>query len=193
MQLFREAINECGFLDLGFIGSQFTWQNFFADGHLVWERLNRALANNEWLLRFAGTRVHHLTCNSLDHCPLWIAPDGIEILHSLKQFRFEEMWPSDKGCTKTIEAVWSSHDCLDLGTRVVHKIEKWGKELKRWSWLNFGNIKSEMAEKKKRQIVEVEKEAHKTGNNFQLWDLKMKLNILLDKETWMWFQRAKAL
>ena len=120
MQLFREAVNECGFLDFGFIGSQFTWQKHFADGHLVWERLDRALANNEWLLRFVGTRVHHLTCNSLDHCPPWIVSNGIKILHSSKPFRFEEIWHSNKRCTKMVEVVCSSHDCVDLGTRVVH-------------------------------------------------------------------------
>ena len=53
MQIFREAVDECGFIDLGFVGSQFTWQKHFADGHLIWERLDRARANNEWMLRFA--------------------------------------------------------------------------------------------------------------------------------------------
>lgn len=32
MQLFREAINECDFLDLGFKGLAFTWKKFFSDG-----------------------------------------------------------------------------------------------------------------------------------------------------------------
>ena len=45
MQLFREAIDECGFLDLGLSGSQFTWQKHFSNGHLIWERLDRC-----WLI-----------------------------------------------------------------------------------------------------------------------------------------------
>jgi len=32
MQLFREAIDECDFLDLGFKGLAFTWKKFFSDG-----------------------------------------------------------------------------------------------------------------------------------------------------------------
>ena len=59
MQLFRDAIDECGFMDLGFTRSQFTWKKHFNDGHSVWERLDRGMANREWLLRFAGTIVHH--------------------------------------------------------------------------------------------------------------------------------------
>ena len=60
MQLFRDAIDECGFMDLSFTGSQFTWKKHFNDGHSVWERLDQGMDNREWLLRFAGTTVHHL-------------------------------------------------------------------------------------------------------------------------------------
>ena len=47
MQLFRDVIDECGFMNLGFAGSQFTWKKHFSNGHSVWERLDRGLANNE--------------------------------------------------------------------------------------------------------------------------------------------------
>ena len=40
VQLFCDVIDECGFIDLGFIGSQFTWQKHFVDGHSIWERLD---------------------------------------------------------------------------------------------------------------------------------------------------------
>ena len=78
MQLFREAIDECGFLDLGLSGSQFTWQKHFSNGHSIWERLDRCLANNDWLIKFTGSKVHHLHCSTSDHNPLWIVLDGIE-------------------------------------------------------------------------------------------------------------------
>lgn len=37
MQLFRDVIDESGFLDLGFVRSLFTWQNHFTNGHSLWE------------------------------------------------------------------------------------------------------------------------------------------------------------
>ena len=64
MQLFREAVDGCGFINLGFVGSQFTWEKHFVDGHSIWERLNRALANN---------------VISFDHSPLWIMPKSLEL------------------------------------------------------------------------------------------------------------------
>ena len=97
MQLFREAIDECGFLDLGLLGSQFTWQKHFSNGHSIWERLDRCLANNDWLIKFAGSKVHHLHCSTSDHNPLWIVLDGIETT-SLNLF----VW---KRCGYQIEVV----------------------------------------------------------------------------------------
>ena len=47
MQLFRDVIDECGFLDLGYVGDQFTWKRHFVDAHSLWERLDRGLANHE--------------------------------------------------------------------------------------------------------------------------------------------------
>ena len=54
MQLFQDIIDECGFPDLGFTGSQFTWSKHFEDGRSIWERLDRGLANNSWFLKFLG-------------------------------------------------------------------------------------------------------------------------------------------
>lgn len=36
----------------------------------IWENFDRGLATNDWLTRFIGTRIHHLTLDSSDHYPL---------------------------------------------------------------------------------------------------------------------------
>lgn len=43
MQLFQDILDECGFMDMGFVSSQFTWHKHFVD-YTVWERLDRAVA-----------------------------------------------------------------------------------------------------------------------------------------------------
>ena len=128
MQLFRDVIDECGFIDLGFVGSQFTWRKHFVDGHSIWERLDRGLANHEWFLKFSGTKIHHLHSNSSDHSPLWITPEGLELPSFAKPFRFEEMWLSVRGCSDIVEAVWCSRDgMVDSAMKVTHKIKKMWK------------------------------------------------------------------
>ena len=67
-------------MDLGNVGSKFTWERHFENGISIWERLDRGLANNGWFLKFIGLQVHHLQCDSLDHCPLLIVLAPLEIL-----------------------------------------------------------------------------------------------------------------
>ncbi|XP_023908712.1 uncharacterized protein LOC112020382 [Quercus suber] len=145
MQLFRDVMDECGFMDLGYVGLPFTWEKHFADGHSIWEMLDWGLATNEWLMKFIGTRVHHLTSDSSNHYPLWIVPNGLEVVRSTKPFRFEEIWLSNPGCSNVVEAVWPSYGSTDPVIKVMKKTEKCGKELKRWDCDHFGNVRQELA------------------------------------------------
>ena len=139
----------CGFIDLGFKGNPFTWKKHFSNGQTLWERLDRALANNEWLLRYGGTMVHHLTCSTSDHCPLLIEPEMVEPTNPEKPFRFEEMWLTEKGCSDTMKQVWSKQDNRDIALGIVPKIESYGKALKKWSSTNFGSVRKELKLKQK--------------------------------------------
>ena len=167
MQLFREAIDECGFIDLDFSGSQFTWQKHFSNSHSIWESLDRCLANNDWLIKFVGSKVHHLHCSISDHNPLWIVPDGIETARPSKPFRFEEMRLLDGGCDETIEVVWTNINHVDSGIRVFNKINKCGKALTSWSRNCFGSVRRDL-EQARKKLVQAEKDAMISGVNFQV-------------------------
>ena len=191
MQLFRDVVDECGFLDLGFVGPRLTWSKHYAAGHLVWERLDQWLANYEWLTRFARARVHHLHSDSSDHRPLLITLIGLEVSCKKKIFKYEEMWLSDKGCSDTVEAVWLSSDFDFLNNRILRKIEKCGVELTKWRREKFGNVRTEL-EKKRRQLAEAKRSAMELGLNTRVRELKSEIEILLDKENGMWLQRSKT-
>ncbi|KAK2634221.1 hypothetical protein Ddye_029013 [Dipteronia dyeriana] len=72
-----ETIAQCNFLDLGFSGSNFTWTNIQFGGGYIAERLDRALANGDWIVKFSDATVNHLARTISDHNPLLIstAPD----------------------------------------------------------------------------------------------------------------------
>ena len=142
-------------------------------------------------MKFLGTKIHHLSFDSSDHYPLWIVLDGLDVVISTKPFHFEEMWLSDPGCSRVVEAVWSSDDMVDLSTKVMRKVEKGGKELKRWNRDHFGNVRKELA-KKRRLLLDVEKEAMRSGLNHRVMELKREITEFKDMENRMWFQRAKV-
>ena len=66
MKEFRDVLDECGLMDLGYVGDKFTWRGKRAGG-LVLERLDRAVASNGWFPRFPGSKVQHLRTHSSDH------------------------------------------------------------------------------------------------------------------------------
>ncbi|KAL8467467.1 hypothetical protein ACS0TY_030923 [Phlomoides rotata] len=74
---FRDCIENCGLVDLGFRGHPFTWSNKQAGGDNIRERLDRVLCNSLWSDRFPEARVSHLTRVLSDHCPLVVEWEGI--------------------------------------------------------------------------------------------------------------------
>ena len=192
MQLFRDTMDVCGFIDLGFKGNPFTWKKYFRDGQTLWDILDRGLANNKWLLWYGGTTVHHLTCSTLDHFPLFIVLEIVESTNPEKPFCFEEMWLAEKGCSDTVKQEWSKQGSRDIALGIVPKIESCGKALKKWSSKNFGCVRKELKLKQK-LLAQFELEALIIGINFWARGLRDEVNDLLDKETTMWFQRSRAL
>ena len=86
--------------------------------------------------------------------------------HSIsKPFQLEKVWLSDHLCSKVVEAIWEAREVDDPATRVIWKIDKCGRELKRWERDHFGNIMKTLKEKRK-ELAEAEKEELCTGRNF---------------------------
>ncbi|XP_038979872.1 uncharacterized protein LOC120109991 [Phoenix dactylifera] len=69
---FRDFVSRTGLVDLGFSGPQFTWCNNQLGNARVSERLDRAFASPDWILRFPTCRVSHLPRIASDHCLLLI-------------------------------------------------------------------------------------------------------------------------
>ena len=95
MQLFRDVIDEYNFMDLGYVGPKFTWSKYFVNGNSIWERLYRGMATNFWFLKFPSLKVYHLKCDNLDHRPLLIVLEPLDLPQRKKPFQFEEMWLSN--------------------------------------------------------------------------------------------------
>ena len=192
MQLFREVLDECNFMDLGFKGFPFTWSKHFRTEVSIWERLDRAVAMAEWFSNFPSTRVHHVDSTTSDHKLLWIEQASLEFQQKKKPFRFEEMWLADKWCGETVEGVWeASYDEGD-NQRMLRKIENRGKELTWWSQECFGNVRKEL-QKKRKELARAEELALQTRNSLWVVQIQKEINVLMGKEERMWRQRSWTL
>ena len=192
MQLFRDVIDECSFMDLGYVGPKFTWAKHYDDGHSMRTRLDRCMATNSWFQKFPGTRVHHLQYMSLDHTPLLINLSGLTEPRRKRCFKFKEMWLSDPTCGETVEEVWSSTWEPNPSIAILKKWTKCEQELTWWNKHNFGHVRREL-EIKKKQLALVENEDIVSGNNAWVRSLRTEINLLQDRESRMCCQRSRVL
>ncbi|WVZ83726.1 hypothetical protein U9M48_030846 [Paspalum notatum var. saurae] len=84
-------VKECGLFDLGFHGPAYTWTNKRFSTHPTFQRLDRCLANSDWIVSFPNTAVYHLPMLYSDHCPILLNIDSKRQLIK-KPFRFENWW-----------------------------------------------------------------------------------------------------
>lgn len=97
MDAFKGAIDSCGFRDLGFGGSIFTWKRGTTLGNFVRERLDRLLADSNWCSMFPHYNVCNFPMYCSDHtqffCLLLIIMR--EVVIKKKAFKFEAIWLSN--------------------------------------------------------------------------------------------------
>ena len=144
MQLFRDVIDECGFMDLGFSGQRSTWSRHFRDGHSIGERLDRGWATNGFFLLFPGLRINHLHCDSSNHVPILLTLSGLDPPPRNKPFRFEEMWLFDSRCGDIVEATWRSMHDNDIDDAILTRVERCGRDLAWWDKNCFSNVRREL-------------------------------------------------
>lgn len=86
---FRNTVERCQFIDLGFSGNKFIWSTTKRGGIKV--RLDRALGNQEWVDMFPRFSVHHLKKSTSDHVLMVLNWSGCKLVRGRKQFRYEEL------------------------------------------------------------------------------------------------------
>ncbi|XP_050238375.1 uncharacterized protein LOC126687864 [Mercurialis annua] len=187
MEAFRRVLDDCGLIDLGWSGNNFTWDNGRVGVDNIKQRLDRFLATSEWIALFPDYSSQHLVRISLDHCPICLHLTGVERYEIKKRvFRFEAMWLSHPDCEEIVKGGWN----LAQGADVVNKISNCASSLATWNEEAFGNIY-----KQKRALsrqLESLQDLPNTGRiAVRRRAVHDKLSEVLKKEEIMWRQRRK--
>ena len=112
LNAFRDCIDNCGLMILGFHGPKFTWTNKNPIWHRnIKEHLDRGLGNAKWKLMFPRSKINHLPCTKSDHWPILLDIDPL--IHKLpKHFKFEQMWLTNPSFSTLAENSWHTSESL---------------------------------------------------------------------------------
>ncbi|KAL0920848.1 hypothetical protein M5K25_007863 [Dendrobium thyrsiflorum] len=192
MEEFGNMIMDCSLLDIGFIGSNFTWNN-----KRLWQRLDRALFNQLWIDNWSLTTVEHLSRSLSDHCPLLInIKNSLNCASSIPTFRFQNMWIQHIDFLKVVKSNWSAPLSPDNSIKGMVRLWFKFKRLKQFlSWWNKNCFKNIFA-----NIAEMEKEVCRLENVILsdpsfMNDLNLAKDNLIkfqDMEETYWKQKASS-
>jgi hypothetical protein len=194
MAAFRDALADCSLQDLGFQGPAFSWSNRREDGALVRARLDRCVANNDWLLFFPNYQVHHVVFAASDHMGLMVLLNPPQVVpngNRKRLFRFEHIWIRELGCEDSIKAAWS---CSILGTPmfiVAQKIKNCRIHLLQWSQAQV-SINPRLIESKKSRLAQLECSPMNEYSSSEVNVLRREVNMLVEKEETFWRQRSRV-
>lgn len=105
-QSLQRLLSSAGLVDMGYMGSRFTWSNNRKGPAKILSRLDRVYANHKWFHANTTTQVKHLQRVFFDHCPLLVevAQQAKPRVHA---FVFEHNWLGNSEVTELIQQVWS--------------------------------------------------------------------------------------
>ena len=131
---FKECLDSCNFVDLGFVGPKYTWTNKRQISDLILERLDKCFANPIWRILYPEAVVTHLPRTFSDHHPVLIElwkpnANGLEW-----PFCFQTMWLLHPDFHRIVPEAWPEGVPLKVATTVfTRKARKWNYEV-------FGNL-----------------------------------------------------
>jgi hypothetical protein len=189
MDFFHDFVNTNGMVDLGFIGTPFTWSNH-RDGHnLIRQRLDRGLASSQWVHLFPSFSILHLPVSSSDHNPLLLdTAQSANFL--LRPFKFEEFWTHHPDCYSTINSAWSPISYGSPGYILNQKLRSTKVALKSWNRLSFGNIQNQIHSLTS-QLDILQKSANLVNFSSQEQGLQKAIDDLLCKEEILWRTKSR--
>lgn len=116
---------------MGFEGSWFTWERGSLPKTNIQERLDRGVANTDWITLFPEVKVQHLVHLFSNHCPLLINTGRYEEQLGNNNFKFEAWWSLEESFINEVKSLWEQPS-----RELLQKLENWKKRIEEVGWAN---------------------------------------------------------
>lgn len=184
---FAYWIFEEGLLDMGYSGHAFTWTR--GNDRDTWKaaRLDRALCDMSWRLRFKEATVEHLPRVGSDHCPILLRTSAGKNHSRTLPFRFQTAWLTHPKFEDEVKRCWKNTNNLATNKRNL------ACALKDWNVKEFGNI----FHRKNRLMARISGvqrrlDQHQDKGLIKLEArLRKELDVVLTQEELHWYQKSR--
>jgi hypothetical protein len=112
---------------LGFSGPAYTWTNKRFSSKLLFEHLDRCLANAEWCAIFPNTNVFNFPIMLSDHAPILVSTE-YQFCRPKLNFKFENWWTTENDFQRIAKSAWLSSASKPFYARTTNL----ASTLKRW-------------------------------------------------------------
>jgi hypothetical protein len=171
----------------------YTWTNGRHDENFTKERLDRAVANREWIVLFRGVTIYVLAARALNHKPLLLQMthhDSEVEPGYVRSFKFEAKWQQEEDYGHVMKEAWQEGSNGTAGLQLVqNNLATCQRALARWSGTKCDDV--EKAIKKKTKELEDLQLRERPGQWMEIKWLKDEIEFLMNQEDTKWKQRAK--
>lgn len=131
---FKNWVCRCSLIDVGYIGSPFTWRHGVSVESRRAVRLDRPLCYDEWRRMFPSASIRHLAHGHSDHCPILLELQGVkEARLGERPFKFQAVWLLHTEFYKLLEKEWVSRE------NIMRLLKCFAEKLSAWNRDTFGN------------------------------------------------------
>lgn len=189
MDAFRDALDTCGLADIGYIGTDWTFEKKVAGGTYTRVRLDRGVANPAWTIAFPSAILEHGTTASSDHTPLIVSYVHGSCSRAPRSFKYEVAWERDPSLSPLIQHAWQS-SAGDSVMGISDKMHSLAQDLSQWDRSHFGNVRREI-QQLKAELQELRVIPNRFGPNHLEIKIIDRLTELYHREEILWGQCAR--
>jgi hypothetical protein len=183
---FRQAVLDSGLSDIPVNGYPFTSFKHLGTARAVEERLDRALANNDWFNLFPIAKLKNLVAPASDHYPIFLeSSPQVRYQSNQRHFRFENAWKLKPRFNDFFT------ECLTStgNDSVVTRLNRCVGELSSWSRTNCNQVTKAILDC--RQHLAYLRNNYTGINQDQIVAASRKMSQLMLQDDIYWRQRAK--
>ena len=144
MQDFAEFIDDCNLMELESFGLPYTWFNKRRESLSIFEKPDRVLTNDQWILYFRDSRVENLPIIGLDHGPIVLNLDKKMVEIKSRPFRCEEFWFHILGFIDVVKDSWNTIFVGSNAFRFIKTILVFRHKVKTWIKREVGKLEGNL-------------------------------------------------